>query len=200
MHLLHNECDHPGKSSMQFLPMIDMNPGEIPVSSPHWITYANLLQGTTCQPLWHSTSLYSGRHMKLSTVLQMIVPLEILFCCLDFSHSHELTWSNQNLMDGTRLKDILEIVYGENVIHMMSGKAVQQAFQGHLLIDQGLTGRIVSLIMTDDRSFEDQMIKLETLYLIVRRSNWHWDDVEVWMYTCTWRKSCRQKRSTGSKL
>ena len=28
MHLLHNECDHPGKSSIQFLPMIDMNPGE----------------------------------------------------------------------------------------------------------------------------------------------------------------------------
>lgn len=28
MHLLHKECEHPGKSSILFLPMIDMNPGD----------------------------------------------------------------------------------------------------------------------------------------------------------------------------
>jgi len=28
MHLLHKECEYPGKSSVQFLPMIDMNPGD----------------------------------------------------------------------------------------------------------------------------------------------------------------------------
>ena len=28
MHLLHKECEYPGKSSVQYLPMIDMNPGD----------------------------------------------------------------------------------------------------------------------------------------------------------------------------
>ena len=41
------------------------------------------------------------------------------------------------LMDGSGLKDIQETIYGENaVIHIMTGKAVQRALPGHLLVDQ----------------------------------------------------------------
>ena len=49
---------------------------------------------------------------------------------------------------------------------MVSGKAVQRAFRGHLLVDQGLTRQIVSLIMTDNHNFEDQIIELERLYTL----------------------------------
>ena len=43
------------------------------------------------------------------------------------------------LMEGTGLKNILETVYGENaVVHMMTGKAVQRALWGHLLVDKCL--------------------------------------------------------------
>ena len=58
----------------------------------------------------------------------------------------------------------------------MSGKAQQQAFCRHLLIDQGLTCQIVPLIMKNDRSFEDQILERERLYTLkVWRSNWHGD-------------------------
>ena len=40
------------------------------------------------------------------------------------------------LMQGTGLQNILELVYGENaVVHMMTGKSVQRAFRGHLLVE-----------------------------------------------------------------
>ena len=58
------------------------------------------------------------------------------------------------LMDNTGLKEIVATVYGENaVVHMMSGKAVQRAFRGHLLVDQCLTRQIVAMIMEDEPGF-----------------------------------------------
>ena len=61
-------------------------------------------------------------------------------------------------MDRTGLKEILDTAYGENVIvHAMSGKAVQRAFRGHLLVDQCLTCQIVAKIMEDDPGFQDHV-------------------------------------------
>ena len=42
------------------------------------------------------------------------------------------------LMDGSGIKDISETIYSENAVqHIMTGKAVQQALHGHLLLDPG---------------------------------------------------------------
>jgi hypothetical protein len=42
-------------------------------------------------------------------------------------------------MESSGWKSILEVVYGENaVMHMMTGKSVQRAFRGHLLVDKCL--------------------------------------------------------------
>lgn len=72
------------------------------------------------------------------------------------------------LMDGSGLKEIMETVYGENAgVHMMSGKAVQRAFRGHLLVDQCLTRQIVAKIVEDEPSFQDQVQELKRLYMLV---------------------------------
>ena len=72
------------------------------------------------------------------------------------------------LMDGTGLKEIMETVYGENAVaHVMSGKAVQRAFRGHLLVDQCLTLQIVAKIMEDEPGFQDQEEELERLYMLM---------------------------------
>ena len=72
------------------------------------------------------------------------------------------------LMDGTELKGIMDTVYGENaVIHIMSGKAVQWAFRGHLLVDQYLICQIVAKIMEDEPGFQDQVEELERLYMLI---------------------------------
>ena len=71
------------------------------------------------------------------------------------------------LMDGSGLKQIIETIYGENaVVHMMSGKSVQRAFRGHLLVDQCLTHQIVAKIIEDEPGFENVLKELETLYAL----------------------------------
>ena len=71
-------------------------------------------------------------------------------------------------MDGSGLKEIRETVYGENaVVHMMSGKAVQRAFRGHLLVDQCLTRQIVAKIVEGDPGFQDQVDELDRLYMLM---------------------------------
>jgi len=75
------------------------------------------------------------------------------------------------LMEASGLKEIMETVYGENaVVHMMSGKAVQRAFHGHLLVDQCLTRQIVAKIVEDDPGFQDQAGELERLYMLMETS------------------------------
>lgn len=69
------------------------------------------------------------------------------------------------LMEGSGLKEVLETVYGENaVVHMMTGKAVQRALLGHLLVDQCLTNQIVSQVIAAEQEFETQLLELEQLY------------------------------------
>ena len=68
-------------------------------------------------------------------------------------------------MDDTGLKDILGVVYGENsVIHMMTGKSVQRAFRGHLLVDRCLNRMLVSEMVHDNDEFAAMVEQSEVLY------------------------------------
>ena len=69
------------------------------------------------------------------------------------------------LMEGTGLKSILEVVYGENaVIHMLTGKAVQRAFRGHLLVEKSLNYLLVSDICNNDPDFASQVDHVDSMY------------------------------------
>ena len=69
------------------------------------------------------------------------------------------------LMDGTGLKDILGVVYGENsVAHMMTGKSVQRAFRGHLLADKCLNCMLVSEMIDDSHGFATMVEQSEAMY------------------------------------
>ena len=69
------------------------------------------------------------------------------------------------LMKGTGLTNILESVYGENtVLHMMTGKAVQRAFRGHLLTDKCLNHLIVSETSKADPEFASLVEKSEEIF------------------------------------
>lgn len=72
------------------------------------------------------------------------------------------------LMDGSGLKDTLETIYGENaVVHMMSGKAVQRSFRGHLLISKCLPQQLAAKVIETDPGFENHMQELERLYTLM---------------------------------
>ena len=166
MHVLNKQCEHLGKSSVVFLPMIDLYPGDKTciVSTLEYICKLAYEQNITPvvtfdQPLF----------WKASDVQQEVSdenPIQDVVLFLGGFHPFmNLLGAIGTLMDGSGLKDILETIYGENaVVHMMSGKAVQRSFRGHLLISQCLTNLIVSKIIDDEPKFQDYVEQIEKLY------------------------------------
>ena len=68
------------------------------------------------------------------------------------------------LMEGTGLKNILETVYGENaVVHMMTGKAVQRALRGHILVDKCLYSQFITEMAKDDPEIQTLLDQAEEL-------------------------------------
>ena len=68
-----------------------------------------------------------------------------------------------SLMEGTGLKNIL--VYGENVVsHMMTGKAVQRALRGHLLVDKCLHSQLITEVAKDNPEIRTLLDQAEELY------------------------------------
>ena len=69
------------------------------------------------------------------------------------------------VMEATGLKNILETVYGENaVVHMMTGKAVQRALLGHLLVDKCLSSQLITEMAKDDPEIQTLLEQAEKLY------------------------------------
>ena len=57
-------------------------------------------------------------------------------------------------MQGSGLREILEVVYGENAVnHMFTGKSVQRAFRGYFLVEKCINGMMVSDIIDSDSEF-----------------------------------------------
>jgi len=55
------------------------------------------------------------------------------------------------LMQGTGQANIFEEIFGENAIkHIMTGKYVQRAFRGYILLEKCLNGMLVSEVMNQD--------------------------------------------------
>ena len=55
------------------------------------------------------------------------------------------------LMEETGLKSIFETVYGENTVgHIMTGKAVQRALRGHLLVEKCLHSLLITEVAKDN--------------------------------------------------
>ena len=160
----------PGKSSVQFLPMIDMNPRDktcilstldylCSLSSKHnmptIITFDQLL-------FWKASE-------TVNAVTDDGPVRDIILLLSTFHTFMNVLGAIGTLMDGTGLKEIMETVYGENAaVHMMSGKAVQRAVRGHLLVDQCLTRRIVTKIMEDEPGFQDQVEEFERLHMLMK--------------------------------
>lgn len=68
------------------------------------------------------------------------------------------------LMNGSGLTDILEFVYEENAVkHMLTGKSVQRAFRGHLLVENCLNGTLIAEL-NDGERFADSVKFCEEMF------------------------------------
>ena len=161
---IHSGNEHPGQSSIVYLPMIDSGDATCILSTLEYL--CNLAMKyklspiiTFDQPLyWKAAEIINDA--PESSNLKGIVLL--LGCFHTFMN---LLGAIGTLMQGTGLKDILEAVYGENaVVHMLTGKSVQRALRGHLLVDKCLNHMIVSDVVHESPQFATLVDQSEEIY------------------------------------
>ena len=145
MKLVH-QGNHPGRSSMMFLPMIDMNPSDV-----------------TCV---YSTLKYVCKHARRHNVTPVITfdqPLfwkslmiivtesvgsELKDIVLRLGGFHtEMSYLGciGHLMAASGLQELLHLIYAPNaVIHMLTGKAISRAVRAHLIVDAVLSALVLA--------------------------------------------------------
>lgn len=166
MNIIHQGLEHPGQSSVVFLPMIDLYSGDktcilstldficdlaIKHNAPPIITFD--------QPLyWKAAEIIMDAPQSS--------PLKSIVLMLGGFHTFmNLLGAIGTLMEGTGLRNIMEVVYGSNAVqHMMTGKSVQRAFRGHLLVDRCLNHLVVSELQEDDSQFESLVNQAGEMY------------------------------------
>ena len=131
---------HPGKSSVAFLPMIDMDPTNMSCvySTLKFVEAQCKRQHTTPiitfdQPLWWKAQLIVESEPPDSELRSIILRLG------GFHAEMSFLGCIGSIMSGSGIEELLECVYASNTVgHMLSGKAVQRAFRGHLLVKNAL--------------------------------------------------------------
>ena len=166
MQILHQGSQHRGQSSVKFLAMINMYSGDKSciVSTSDFVCNLAMKHNlptivTFDQPLyWKAAEIIIDAPQ--SSHLKGIV---LMLGC--FHTIMNLLGAIGTLMEGTGLKKILENVCGKNaVVHMMTGKAVQRALRGHLLVDKCLHSQLITEIGKDDPEIQTLLDKAEELY------------------------------------
>ena len=150
-----HQGDHPGQSSIHFLPVIDLSP-----SDPSCV-YSTMKftsnQATRCkftpiitfdQPLWWKAFTIIQQEPAESKLKSIVLRLGGLHIQMSF------LGSIGHLMAGTGLQEVLETIYADNAAgYMLSGKAISRALHGHFLVDAAL----IALLML--KSFGIQLLQ-----------------------------------------
>ena len=143
-----NKGPHPGKSSMFFLPMIDLNPSDYScvISTFPFVSKEAERHGSTPvltfdQPLYWKAQEIKANMPDHQDVKQIVLRLGAFHTEMSF------LGTIGHLMEGTGLQNVMELAYAPNaVLHMMRGKAVSRAVRGHMLLDSALNALLVSKI------------------------------------------------------
>lgn len=141
-----NHGDHPGKASIVFLPMIDLNPSDLTCiySTLHFVAdHARRYDVTPVltfdQPLWWKALTIIKSEPENSTLDSIVLRLGGFHTLMSF------LGCIGHLMTGTGLKDLLELVFASNTTsYIMTVKTVARAIRGHLLIDAALNAILTS--------------------------------------------------------
>lgn len=166
MNIVHSVSDHPGKSSVTFVPMIDMYPSD-PTCILSTLSFICDLAAkhkiapivTFDQPLFFKASeiIYNSPERSLLKNITLMLG--------SFHTLMNVLGAIGTLMQGSGLTDTLKTVYGDNAVkHMIGGKAVQRALRGHLLVEKCLNGMLVCKMMESDPEFANSVKTCEDMY------------------------------------
>jgi len=138
---------HQDKSSVLFLPTIDMNPSDVTCvsSTLHFVSEHAKQHGianpivTFDQPLWLKAFNIIQTEPAISELRKVIVRLGAFHAEMSF------LGSIGHLMAGSDLREVLELIYAPNAVdHIMTGKAIARAVRAHLIVDAPLNALLYS--------------------------------------------------------
>lgn len=146
MQCIHRSDNHPGKSSVVLLPMIDMSSSDVTCifSTLKFISAHARRHGVTPiitfdQPLWWKALTIIVSESLESDLRRIVLRLG------GFHAEMSFLGSIGHLMAGSGLKEMLELIYAPQAVqHIISGKAIARAVRAHLLIDAVLNALIMS--------------------------------------------------------
>jgi 5'-3' exonuclease len=166
MHVIHQGYAHPGQSSILYLPMIDMHPGDRNCILSTLEFISNLASRHHIPPiLTFDQPLYWKAKEIISAAPRNSHLKEIVLLLGSFHTFMNLLGAIGTLMQGTGLTSVLGVAYGDNaVVHMMTGKSVQRAFRGHLLVDKCLHQMTVKSVVDEDLHFGSLIDETEEMY------------------------------------
>ncbi|KAK3108216.1 hypothetical protein FSP39_003394 [Pinctada imbricata] len=149
MQMIH-KSSHPGKSSMIFFPMIDMEPGDMSCvySTLKFLCnearkYSKCPIITFDQPLYWKALLIIRNEPEDASFGKIILRLG------GFHLEMSFLGAIGHIMAGSGLEELLETVYAPNAVkHMLSGKAVSRALRGHFLVESALNSLIIQKVFT----------------------------------------------------
>ena len=166
MHILHQGQTHPGVSSILYLPMIDMYPGDMScILSTLEFMFNMAIRHHVPPVITFDQPLYWKAAEIISAAPENSYLKGVILRLGTFHMFMNLLGAIGTLMMGTGPQNILELVYGENaVVHMMSGTSVQRAFRGHLLVDKCLHQMIVAAVVDGNPEFAIKVDDIEKMY------------------------------------
>ena len=138
--------EHPGQSSVYFLPMIDLNPSDMSCvySTLRFVCAEARRHGvspvlTFDQPLWWKSQLIVQKDPQGSDLKSVVLRLG------GFHIEMSFLGCIGKIMSGSGLQQVLEVVYAPNTVgHMLAGRAMARAFRGHKLVDSALNAIITA--------------------------------------------------------
>ena len=148
MQMINKEGSHPGKSSMIFLPMINLEPGNTDCiySTLMYVSEHAARCGVTPvltfdQPLWLK-ALKIQKSSAQDSIIRSIV-LRLGGFHIQMSYLGSIGY----IMSGSGLTELLELIYASNTVpHMLSGKAIARAVRGHFLVCSALHMLLISKV------------------------------------------------------
>lgn len=145
MHIIHQGLQHPGQSSIVFLPMIDLYSGDKKCILSTLYFVCDLAIKHNAPPIITFDQPLYWKAAEIIMDAPQSSPLKSIVLMLGGFHTFmNLLGAIGTLMKGTGLRNIMEVVYGSNAVQHMTGKSVQRAFRGHLLVDRCLNHLVVS--------------------------------------------------------
>lgn len=136
---------HPGKASVQFLPLIDLQSSDptciyltmfFVCKQAKYYNFTPVL--TFDQPLWWKALNIFQHEPQTSDLKSIVLRLGGFHIQMSF------LGSIGHIMAGSGLQEVLETIYAEQTVrHMLSGKAVDRAIRGHMITDAVLHSLVI---------------------------------------------------------